>query len=125
MSCFPCHTCQYTTTNHPSGLCNTCRPTPVAAKTAKELLAQDEALDLILRERDRQDALKAAGKFDRTCADAMTEFERLAVLAEEFGEVAKEVQPGQPVHVERLRAELSQVAAVCLAWLEGLGKMYP
>jgi hypothetical protein len=50
--------------------------------------------------------------------------DRLAVLAEEFGEVAKEVcnlMAGADPRVKALlREELVQVAAVCVAWIEGL-----
>ena len=41
---------------------------------------------------------------------------KLAVLAEEFGEVARAILEHQGD--ERLRAELVQVAAVAIAWLE-------
>jgi NTP pyrophosphatase (non-canonical NTP hydrolase) len=58
----------------------------------------------------------------------MTNAERLAVLVEEVGEVAQEVltQNGCRLArdttgtVEGLRVELVQVAAVAVAWLEGL-----
>jgi len=42
---------------------------------------------------------------------------KVAVLTEECGEVARAVLDGQP---ELLRRELVQVAAVAVAWLEGL-----
>ena len=42
---------------------------------------------------------------------------KAAVLAEECGEVARAMLDRQPAS---LRAELVQVAAVCVAWLEGL-----
>lgn len=85
----------------------------------------------IQRERARQDELKAAGKFRWTCADtAMLDSERLAVLMEEVGEVAREVTEAigktlgeQTVEAsarKRIREELVQVAAVCVAWIEGL-----
>lgn len=95
------------------------------SKTAQDLLAQDEALDLILRERDHQDALKAAGKFQKTCADDMPNLECLAVLVEEVGEVSRHVcdeMHGKGLDVDALKAEIAQVAAVSLAWLEGLSK---
>lgn len=88
------------------------------------------SVDLVLleiaNERRRQDALKAAGKFTKTCADSMTDPERLAVLAEEFGEVGRAVCEGLGGNSERgrteLRTELVQVAAVCVAWCEGLDR---
>ena len=72
----------------------------------------------IAMERERQDTLKAEGRFEYTCADlAMSHPQHcLTILAEEFGEVARAICDNR----ENLRAELIQVAAVCLAWLEGL-----
>jgi hypothetical protein len=43
---------------------------------------------------------------------------KLAVLAEEFGEVARAVLDCKP---DDLHRELVQVAAVAVAWLEGMG----
>lgn len=51
---------------------------------------------------------------------------KLAILTEEVGEVAKALLDGEPL--ENLRAELVQVAAVAVAWLESLpnpGPEYP
>lgn len=46
---------------------------------------------------------------------------RFAILVEEVGEVAQELQYSQfPDNRERLKAELTQVAAVALRWLEQL-----
>jgi NTP pyrophosphatase (non-canonical NTP hydrolase) len=46
----------------------------------------------------------------------------LVVLAEEFGEVARELCEGWGaiVSLERLRAEIVQVAAVAVSWIEAL-----
>lgn len=73
-------------------------------------------------ERQRQIALKAAGRFDWTLADAgPSATDKLAVLAREFGEVAQAVNARTAErHGVDLRAELIQVAAVALAWIEGL-----
>lgn len=80
----------------------------------------------ISNERHRQEQLKAAGKFLNTPADSvMTPSETLAVLGEEFGEVAREVAEsvaGHPLDADKLRAELVQVAAVCAAWVERLDR---
>lgn len=71
-------------------------------------------------ERYRQESL-VGSKFVSSCAttgaDAMHDADRLAVLAEEFGEAAREV-----VECDRakLRTELVQVAAVAVAWIEAL-----
>ena len=84
-------------------------------------------------ERDRQDELKALGKFPMTCADLeMTHPERLSVLVEEVGEVSHEVNEAigrQPTNRKEaalrradLRKELVQVAAVCVAWVEAIDR---
>lgn len=104
--------------------------------------AMKRIFDDIKNERDRQEELKAQGKFLKTCAERDVIFpddEKLALLAKEFGEVAKEVTEKlthdgrcrkagnpkgctDPMHKRRLRMELIQVAAVCVAWVEGLDK---
>ena len=81
----------------------------------------------IWQERLRQDDLKAAGKFAHTCADIeLVNTDRLAVLVEEVGEVATAVMNMNGLAFDEgkaaLRKELVQVAAVCLAWLDGLDK---
>lgn len=98
----------------------------------------NDALQDISKERYRQEELRKLGKFDWTCADPLqSNTRKLAVLAEEFGEVAHEVteeiivldklakDPCEANHIkkayrDRLRKELIQVAAVCVAWVEGL-----
>jgi NTP pyrophosphatase (non-canonical NTP hydrolase) len=89
----------------------------------------DAALVLVGFERERQDELKAAGRFEFTCADdGLTLAEKLACLTEELGEVAQEVltQEGHRLArdtlgtKEALRKELVQVAAVAVAWIESL-----
>lgn len=79
---------------------------------------RNTALSLIVSERNRQEVLKSAGKFRHTCADAdLSHTSCLPVLAEEFGEVARAVCEKDGGN---LCEELTQVAAVCLAWLEGM-----
>ena len=92
-------------------------------------------------ERIRQEKLKAEGKFLFTCADKIEDPIRLAILAEEFGEVAKEVTEGiifydkvlqgknkqtrnefETANRKKIRTELIQVAAVCVAWAEALDR---
>lgn len=81
-----------------------------------------DVLTCIAAERLRQERLKAAGRFKFTPADlGLSDPERLAVLAEEFGEVAREVAErvaGKTTDFAKLRAELVQVAAVAVAWVE-------
>lgn len=82
----------------------------------------------IRRERDRQEELKKTGRFDFTCSDpGITNAGRLAVLAEEVGEVAHEVNEGiglqssaRYVDLVKLRKELIEVAAVTVAWIEAI-----
>lgn len=79
----------------------------------------------IVRERGRQEALKAEGKFLYTCADShMLSSEKYLVLAEEVGEVARAVlnlhdfSRDYGADLGKVREELIQVAAVSVAWLE-------
>lgn len=89
----------------------------------------ERALSLVGSERMRQEALKAQGRFEYTCADSgMSDAEKMTVLIEEVGEVAREVltQDGRRLARDTvgtrdaLRAELVQVAAVAVAWIEAL-----
>lgn len=89
-------------------------------------------LEDIAHERVLQEQRKAEGRFMFTCADSapgsMTDAEKMTVLMEEVGEVAREVltQEGRRLardtegSREALRNELVQVAAVAVAWLEAL-----
>ena len=102
-----------------------------------------EVLLAVLSERRRQDALVLQGKFAWNCGDAKVPWaEKLAVLMEEVGEAANEVVEwiisrdkyaadpqlkAMPPHRERyfrdrLRTELIQVAAVCVAFAESLSE---
>lgn len=78
-------------------------------------------------ERVRQESLRISGKFTWTCEDmGISDPEKLAVLAEEFGEVSRIVADhliysrSLPETSKHLRDELIQVAAVCVAWCEAL-----
>ncbi len=83
--------------------------------------------DEIVNERTRQEYAATKNRDIGWCSladpETLTEY-RLAVLAEEFGEVAKElneIRVGSPGSgINRLRAELVQVAAVAVAWIEGI-----
>ena len=76
----------------------------------------DKVLDLIREERAKQDAVW--GESHDPGNSVM-----LAVLTEEVGEVAKALidRWPMPCDVAELRAELVQVAAVAVRWLEVLG----
>jgi hypothetical protein len=88
-------------------------------------------------ERERQEDLKRKGKFLWTCSDVLMDQRyviedsaKLAVLAEEFGEVSREVmeaiisadkrEPLDPNQRLKLRKELIEVASVCVAWCEAI-----
>jgi NTP pyrophosphatase (non-canonical NTP hydrolase) len=74
----------------------------------------------VSHERDRQERLKADGRFAYTCADAGIDgFARFAILLEEVGEVARALNEAD-IDGPNLRAELLQVAAVAVAWVEGI-----
>lgn len=85
-------------------------------------------LALVDAERRRQERKcateRAAGRNWVTCSDpAMPDGDKLAVLVEEVGEVSRELcdaraerRPPSP----NLKTELIQIAAVAVAWAEGL-----
>lgn len=84
-----------------------------------------EVVEAIYKERRRQDDLKREGRFAYTCADPeLTHGQKLAVLIEEVGEVARAISEDADVahdkHGVELRKELIQVAAVAAAWAESL-----
>ncbi len=85
------------------------------------------ALDSIRGERARQERLKLEGRYKFTCADLEpSPCEKLAILGEEFGEAAHEVNEtiGGHAKLDRaaLRKELVQVAAVAVAWIESIDR---
>lgn len=86
-----------------------------------------EALNAVAAERSRQEVLCNRGKFPWTAAQpGISDEKKLAVLAEEFGEVAKLVtesliDPNRR-SIADLREELIQVAAVALGWSEALDR---
>lgn len=77
--------------------------------------------DDIAAERGRQDRLRDMGKFDWTLADVecFTPMAGVAPLGEEFGEVCRAILEKNPVG---LREELVQLAACCVAWIEGIDR---
>ena len=85
-----------------------------------------EVLTDISRERERQESLKAAGKFPATCADNIPETTKCCVLTEENGEVARVLceracnPESEEASDAKLYEELVQVAAVATAWCESL-----
>lgn len=79
-------------------------------------------LEMVAAERLRQ-IIKWGGRdADGVENPATSNYVRLRVLAEEFGEVAEAMgRPEDGNGKRNLETELVQVAAVCVAWLEGLG----
>jgi hypothetical protein len=81
-----------------------------------------DIFDLIDKERDRQDILhplKVIKASDNEDVNAVAQYlflnEMMAVLIEEVGEVGKAMQ-GDGLLID----ELTQVAAVCVRWLENM-----
>jgi NTP pyrophosphatase (non-canonical NTP hydrolase) len=80
-------------------------------------LNRQMALSTIVAERNRQNDLKATGKFENTPADpGMSHSYCLTVIVEEVGEIARAIQKGDRAN---MRDEITQVAAIALGWLEG------
>lgn len=84
-------------------------------------------LGLIQWERDRQDDLVRGGKFAWTCASRNhSHAEKYTVLGEEVGEVGHAINERLSGHLTEAEAgdelvkELTQVAAVCVAWIESI-----
>jgi hypothetical protein len=81
---------------------------------------REDALAAVCAERDRQERLWAAphahGQGDCS-SPAVPLMVKVAVLAEEFGEVARAALDGK---TGQMRTELIQVAAVAVAMLEGI-----
>jgi NTP pyrophosphatase (non-canonical NTP hydrolase) len=83
-------------------------------------------LDEVAMERRRQERKgmehRARGQAHwRSCADPLLPTERkLAILGEEFGEVAKALNEEWVGNPSNLRDELVHVAAVAVAWAESL-----
>jgi hypothetical protein len=100
-------------------LCSECTP---RGQSAFELAVSEIAI-----ERKRQRHLLHRGKIKFNCAAPNVPHDKkLRVLTEELGEVARAIdmeerEPGNGWRDE-LRSELTQVAAVSLAWLESLAK---
>jgi NTP pyrophosphatase (non-canonical NTP hydrolase) len=87
----------------------------------------EHALTTVGRERRRQLALQRQGRFTYTLSDdGMTDFERLACIVEEVGEVGRNVLRRAGLATDgdetdsALRKELSQIAALAVAWMERL-----
>ena len=80
------------------------------------MIPTTKALHAVRGAREAQDVMKLEGRFEFTCADdELSDDERLTILVEEDGEVARAIHQRLP---GELRAELIQVAAVALAWIE-------
>lgn len=88
----------------------------------------EDPFTLITAERRRQRELLRAGKFNLDVSHPTPdETRKLRVLVEEVGEVAEAIDKLEAAKVldlkqamEHLRAELTQVCTVCVAWLESM-----
>ncbi len=87
----------------------------------------ERCLTTVGSERKRQLLLQQQGRFTYTLSDdGMTDFERMACIVEEVGEVSRNVlaRAGLATDGEvddaALHKELSQIAALCVAWMERL-----
>ncbi len=86
------------------------------------------ALQAVKAERSRQELLKCEGRFEHTLADedGYEDGLKLACILEEVAEVGKNLLAKAGKHndgdpsVEALYKELSQVAALSVAWMEFL-----
>ena len=77
--------------------------------------------DEVLDELQRADRLQKQGKFPKTIG-MCNDFEALAVLVEEVGEVSHEVnetigRTPDAEYLKRLRTELIQTAAMAVGWV--------
>lgn len=75
----------------------------------------------VLFERYRQQQYRNEGRFAYTAADDTSDYHRLAMLIEEVGEVSRELQSAEPDQ-KALYKELIQVAAIAVAWCEGINR---
>lgn len=82
-------------------------------------MIKQETIDSLSQERARQHI-----KWGEQNHDDIT---WLGILAEEFGEAAKEANEThfRSKSDEELKTELAQVAAVCVAWLESIERRNP
>lgn len=91
------------------------------------MMSLDAAMRLGVVQEVLTEASRAGAKFGAQAG--LTDTEWLAVLVEEVGEAARELNEtglaGQPRDLELLRAEVIQVAAVALRWLEAVERRRP
>jgi NTP pyrophosphatase (non-canonical NTP hydrolase) len=80
---------------------------------------REEILGDIYAERTRQEKLLREGRFSYNARTA-TDWKALAILMEEVGEVGRALNDDEPT--PQLISEITQVAAVCVGWLERLKK---
>lgn len=78
------------------------------------MMSYHKAVDLVRQERNRQDRKWGVSFPDRPDEKWLT------ILAEEFGEVANAMLEHQTD--EEIEAEIVQVAAVCVSWLQYRGQ---
>ncbi len=92
-------------------------PVTVEPDDGREPAQHDSVLREVSLEIDRQQVLKKEGHFEFTCSDPRPSLEKLPILVEEVGEVARAILEGT-----NLREELVQVASVAVGWVRALDK---
>lgn len=97
-------------------------PRPILFAQQRECSQLESVLLEVGSERLNQEDRKAEGRFEFTCADdGLSNAEKLTILTEEVGEVARDRLARDSVGTTKaLRDELLQVAAVAVAWVESL-----
>ncbi|WP_001021128.1 hypothetical protein [Leptospira interrogans] len=84
-----------------------------------------DIFDKIKIERIRQERLQQTDLIPYTAASInVTNYQKIAILAEEVGEISKVLNDYHKTDADQLssdlKLELIQAAAVCVAWLESL-----
>lgn len=107
------------------------KTTPNPATEAVVIDSRYAVIETVLLERERQESLCREGVHKFTCSDpAIPNLRKFPILLEEVGKVGTELEflsgtddkLDQEYARDRLRDELTQVAAVTIAWLESLEK---
>lgn len=86
-------------------------------------IIESDAIRAVKDEVNRQVRLKAEGRFTYTPKDNIPRHQKLAMLLEECGEVARMCLAADGIvqeaeDKEALEHEITQVAAIAVAWLE-------
>lgn len=85
-------------------------------------MTQTEIFDRIKQERICQEHFLEKNIIPYSAASSVPDFNKLSILMEEVGEIAKNLNDRHKgeEYLINLKLELIQTAAVCVAWLESL-----